>query len=251
MVATFCLRLAFGMIGSLLIIDPAPVPPRFFRVQYLASLGLLTIAGFFLYERLTNVALLLVIFMCVGFMCLAGSVIWHLDESPGGNAINCLTAAGFGVALFVLEPPLGASMLDWWPIADHVCSAALLGTVTSAMLLGHSYLISPSMTIAPLRRMLIAGAVALVLRVILALCGLWFWTAEHPLGNLDVETQMWLTARWFFGILAPLALGWMAWETARIRSTQSATGILYVVVIVCFLGELTSLLLLEKTGSIL
>ena len=32
----------------------------------------------------------------------------------------------------------------------------------------------------------------------------------------------------------------MAWETARIRSTQSATGILYVVTIVCFLGELLS-----------
>jgi hypothetical protein len=43
----------------------------------------------------------------------------------------------------------------------------------------------------------------------------------------------------------------MAWECARIRSTQAATGILYVVVIVTFLGELTSLLLLEKKGYIL
>jgi hypothetical protein len=43
----------------------------------------------------------------------------------------------------------------------------------------------------------------------------------------------------------------MAWETARIRSTQSATGILYVVVILVFLGELTSLLLVEKTRLLL
>jgi hypothetical protein len=43
----------------------------------------------------------------------------------------------------------------------------------------------------------------------------------------------------------------MAWETARIRSTQSATGILYVVVILSFLGELTSQLLREKTGFVL
>jgi hypothetical protein len=43
----------------------------------------------------------------------------------------------------------------------------------------------------------------------------------------------------------------MAWETAKIRSTQSATGILYVVVIVCFLGELTGQLLFDKTGYIL
>ena len=47
----------------------------------------------------------------------------------------------------------------------------------------------------------------------------------------------------WLGFVAPLVLGWMAWQTARIRSTQSATGILYVVVIFCFLGELTSLLL--------
>jgi len=43
----------------------------------------------------------------------------------------------------------------------------------------------------------------------------------------------------------------MALETARIRSTQSATGILYVVVILVFLGELTSQLLGEKTGGLL
>ena len=54
--------------------------------------------------------------------------------------------------------------------------------------------------------------------------------------------------RWGLGFVGPLVLGWMAWETARIRSTQSATGILYVVVIFCFLGELTSQLLLSKTG---
>jgi hypothetical protein len=46
-------------------------------------------------------------------------------------------------------------------------------------------------------------------------------------------------------------LAWMAWETARIRSTQSATGILYVVVIVCFLGDLTSQLLVARTGYVL
>jgi hypothetical protein len=64
---------------------------------------------------------------------------------------------------------------------------------------------------------------------------------------------MWflLLVRWGLGIVAPVVLGWMAWETARIRSTQSATGILYVVVIVCFLGELTSQLLVDKTGFVL
>ncbi len=50
------------------------------------------------------------------------------------------------------------------------------------------------------------------------------------------------------GLILPALLTWMAWETARIRSTQSATGILYVVTIIVFLGELLSMLLAEKTG---
>src|SRR5262249_40285281 len=151
--------------------------------------------------------------------------------------------------LFVIEP--FHDDLNWWHSIDHFASGILLGAAISAMLLGHSYLISPTMTIVPLRRLLVALFAALALRVNLAFIGLWQWTAEQSLANLETETLLWLVTRWLLGLIAPLVLGWMAWETARIRSTQSATGILYVVVIVCFLGELMSLLLLQKTGSIL
>ena len=67
--------------------------------------------------------------------------------------------------------------------------------------------------------------------------------------NVDVdEVTLFLVLRWALGILGPLILGGMAWHTARIRSTQSATGILYVVVIFVFLGELISQLLQTMTG---
>ena len=92
---------------------------------------------------------------------------------------------------------------------------------------------------------------ATLVRMALASAGLWSWTAGHSLGNLEDETVLWLPLRWGLGLVAPLVLGWMAWQTARIRSTQSATGILYVVVILCFLGELTSQVLLGSTGVIL
>src|SRR5262249_37027604 len=57
------------------------------------------------------------------------------------------------------------------------------------------------------------------------------------------DAALWLPLRWGLGFVGPLVLGGMAWQTARMRSTQSATGILYVVVIFCFLGELTAELL--------
>src|SRR5262249_54375253 len=113
-------------------------------------------------------------------------------------------------------------------------------------LVGHFYLIAPAMSLAPLLRLLRALFAAGLVRLAVAGAGLWHWTADPSLVNL--ETALWLVPRWGVGLVGPLALGWMAWEAAKIRSTQSATGILYVAVIFCFLGEMTGLLLLNKTG---
>ena len=41
----------------------------------------------------------------------------------------------------------------------------------------------------------------------------------------------------FFGILGPAAFAYMVRETARMRSTQSATGILYMAMIFVVYGE--------------
>jgi hypothetical protein len=114
--------------------------------------------------------------------------------------------------------------------------------------MGHSYLVAPAMSLSPLLRLLAALAAALGLRVLVAGAALWSWTAGHSLLNLEDENVLWLPLRWGLGFLGPAVLGWMAWQAARIRSTQSATGILYVVVIFCFLGELTSQLLAGSSG---
>jgi hypothetical protein len=107
------------------------------------------------------------------------------------------------------------------------------------------------MSLSPLYRLLGALGAALVARIILACLGLYWWTGRGQASNLETELLLWLGARWIIGLVGPLVLGWLAWETARIRSTRSATGILYVVVILGFLGEITSQLLLDKTGFIL
>ena len=116
----------------------------------------------------------------------------------------------------------------------------------SAMLMGHLYLIAPTMSLSPLFRLLGATAVALLWRMIADGFALWFWTGTHSFSMVGNDTMLWLPVRWLVGFAGPLALVAMAWQTARIRSTQSATGILYVVVILCFLGELTSLLLRDS-----
>src|SRR5258708_880500 len=80
----------------------------------------------------------------------------------------------------------------------------------------------------PLYRLLAAVAVALVLRLGVEACALACWTGRHEPGNLEGDVLLWLPLRWLVGFVAPAVLCWLAYLTARIRSTQSATGILYV-----------------------
>jgi len=87
------------------------------------------------------------------------------------------------------------------------------------------------------------------LRLGFAAAGLWCWTAGRPAGTLTAVTLLWLPLRWGLGLVLPLVLAVLAWRcvTGGVRNTQSATGILYIVVVFCFLGELTGQLLLDVT----
>jgi hypothetical protein len=246
MLAVFCLRLACGLTAALLLLSPAQVNPRFFRVHFLTALGLAAVAAMSLREHADS-ALALALAGALGLTFL-GSVVWLLDGAPGGQTLIFLAAATLTASLWLAEVSAGDAR---WRFVDDLASAALLGTATTAMLIGHSYLIAPAMSLTPLLRLLKAFGICLLARAIMAGLGLWFWTAQSQSSTLETEMLVWLPARWLVGVIVPVVLGWMAWETAKIRSTQSATGILYVLVIVCFLGELTSQLLLDKTGYIL
>jgi hypothetical protein len=243
LLATFCLRLALGMIACLPLLFSAEVQPRFYRTHFLTMLGLLVVAGAFLAEQAgTLLWVLLAADFLFGF---AGAVAFSAERAPGGRTWVVLAATallGTLVQLRADAPTL---------LPDDLTSAALLGSCMTAMLLGHSYLISPTMSLKPLFTLLRALGAAVLLRVGLALFGLWAWTRGPVSGTLEQEVLLWLPVRWALGFVLPLVLGWMAYETARIRSTQSATGILYVVVIFCFLGELTAQLLVDKTGYVL
>jgi hypothetical protein len=56
---------------------------------------------------------------------------------------------------------------------------------------------------------------------------------------------------WFrllWGLVIPLLLAYMALHCARNRSNQSATGILYVLLVGSFIGEITALYITVTTG---
>jgi hypothetical protein len=241
MLATFLLRLACGMIGALLVLSPAQVAPRFYRTQFLTVLGLTVAAGVLLHDA---VGLLLGALVAATLLSFLGSFVWSLEGAPAGRTMIVLDMLVLAAALALVQRFLAPEETAFaGPFVSQLTSAALLGAAMSAMLMGHSYLIAPAMSITPLLRLLQALFAATLLRMLVAGFGVWCWTADAASGNLANDTLLLLPVRWGLGFLGPLILGWMAWESAKIRSTQSATGILYVVVIFCFLGELTGQLL--------
>jgi hypothetical protein len=247
MLPVFCLRLAAGMIACLLLLSPGAaagprpvVNPRFFRTQFLTALGLACLA--LLFARTAGWPVVAAAGAALA-LCFAGSASWSLEGAPGGRALIVLALLALLAGLVLLEPADVPGRPAALAVLGGLTSAGLLGSALSAMLMGHSYLIAPSMSLGPLMRLLAAVAVALGARMAADGLALASWTGGHSLGTLTGDAALWLPVRWLVGFAAPLVLTWMAWQAARIRSTQSATGILYVVVICCSLGELTGLLL--------
>ncbi len=249
MLVLFCLRLAAGLLACLLLLAPAQINPRFYRTHFLVALGLAAVAALMLDREQANSWLWLTLGGGM-VLALAGFLSWSLEGAPLGRSLIVAATLCVGAALVLAEVASEDPGGLRWRLAGDAASAALLGSATTAMLMGHSYLIAPAMSLTPLLRLFGALFAALLLRVALsgAALALWCWTPGHSLVNLGDITVLWLPPRWGLGFLVPLMLGVLAWRTARLRSTQSATGILYAVVVFCFLGELTGQLLQGHTG---
>ena len=114
----------------------------------------------------------------------------------------------------------------------------------TGMLLGHWYLTAPTMSIQPLTTLTLWFGIAAVIRLLFSLLAWLIFSPEYP-GS--VETT-WVALRWIAGIVGPLAVFVMTWRILKYKNTQSATGVLFVGVILTFLGELSALLLYRSLG---
>jgi hypothetical protein len=175
----------------------------------------------------------------------AGAASWLYEKRRAGVAILALVAIT-GLAGAWLAPSPSASsdetsatvVLHW---LDAPTSGLLLGSTIAAMFLGHWYLNTPTMEIAPLERLIQIMGAAAIARAVVCGAGL-----ALKLNEASMPQPAFVALRWLSGIIGALALAVMAWKTLKIPNTQSATGILYVAVIAVFLGELTSQLLFAR-----
>jgi len=130
--------------------------------------------------------------------------------------------------------------------ATDLTSVLLIGAAAGAMILGHWYLVVIDLPILALRRLTLLLVVALVLRSLVvgfALVGplhAGLEDARAVAAGLWSQDGVFVWMRVLFGIVGPFSLIWFIWKTVEVRSTQSATGILYVQLFLVLSGELLS-----------
>jgi hypothetical protein len=120
------------------------------------------------------------------------------------------------------------------------------------MLVGHSYLESGTLSFDVLINACRALGLAIVMRGVLAAATL---AGELPRleawGAADPVLVLLAVVRFAVGIVCAIVLTWMALACARIRSNQSATGILYVVLGFVVIGELIAVYFGIEKGALL
>jgi hypothetical protein len=189
----------------------------------------------------------------LGFVAVAqwGPVSWIRSSLPGAalaGLAGILLLPSTGPRTPLVESPSFASP------ANSLAAAVLLGSVAVAMLLGHWYLVIPGLDIRHLMRLTRLFAASVAIRAIVAVAGI---AASSP-APASFETSVWrlvgLRHGFFFwqrvgiGLVAPAVLAILVERTVRIRSTQSATGLLYVAVVFVLIGELVSRFLAVAAG---
>jgi hypothetical protein len=109
--------------------------------------------------------------------------------------------------------------------------ATVLGGVWAAMILGHWYLVTPRLPEAPLVRFARWLGLALALQLVLFV--VWLGLGAGPAGTpafaaLVGDWALFVWLRLLVGLVFPLVVSWAAIQTARSRSMESATGLLYI-----------------------
>jgi hypothetical protein len=174
---------------------------------------------------------------------------WRRLQRP-----TLLAALAAGAAVLWFGAPADARPLV---VLVGLSSALLLGGAAAAMTLGHYYLVIVDLPIAALRRLtvfLLAALVARALLVGILLAGPMRVALEDALlvaGGHWSPDGIFVWMRVLFGIVGPLSLSYFIWKTVEIRSTQSATGILYVQFFLVLAGELLAQHLRVAAGLIL
>lgn len=265
---TFLILLAGGVMAAAAVSDPKLVTLHWLRLAGIVALVMagLGLCFYFVFPAETE-ALTTPRYERVQVGLLLATGVAILGQLAFVQVAWRRTQRGLALAAFVLAVLAGANLLHEMAIvrgsADNFPPKGLgigLQTITCAgvalmcglglmdMLLGHAYLTASRMTISPFRRLNLALAAVLALRVVSAVGLALLLHRWRPVEMLWGIYGLYVLTRWLVGLGVPAVFVYMAHDCVKRRSTQSATGILYVAGVLIFIGEIVALYLARETG---
>lgn len=263
---TFLILLAGGVMLAAAVSDPAAVTLHWLRLAGIIALSVGSLAVFFhfqrepveslpaFYRRMQTgllFATLTTVMAQLAFAQVArrrmqralAAAAFGLSILAGANVVHGLmTPAGVAVRF----PPKALSI----SLQAATCAgvAAMSGLALMDMLLGHAYLTASKMTMAPFRRLNLALACVIGVRIVVSAAGVWLLNHWRPVEMLWGIYGLYILTRWMVGLAVPAVFVYMAHVCIRLRNNQAATGILYVAGVLIFIGEIVALYLVRETG---
>ena len=240
------LQFAAGSLLATFLTDRrAETTPGFLRLAAVTALGgallaWLLVGGAEAGERALALGLLLLTLAYTGLQ-FGGA---RSPRLAVGGAATLLGLAGLLVAAAARPSPvLGPA----WTAFASFASALALGTATTALLLGHWYLMTPRLSAQPLRRLCDLAIIALVVLTAVA-----FWyvgtypeaAAIGPGGPLVSWIGVLAITLFPLGITVAARVCCREWP--RGRALQAATGLLYIVAALVLTGALAGNMVLLR-----
>jgi hypothetical protein len=251
-------QLGVGMMLTLLFISPREIGNSFFKFASLTAAILLGVTlGFnFLFPSAFRVGQAPLVFLLAAtVLTVAYNRIVDIDKFTAafvllvGAIVAGLLSIGADSLLFTRLMALGG-WENWVLVINHFAATALLGSVMLTMVFGHWYLVIPRLSIEPLMKLTKVLMGAIGIRIITIVVTLIMLQIERGpslsavLSELVFRQGLFFWPRLIFGVLVPIVLTAMIWNTVQLRHTQAATGLLYLAVVALLFGEFFSKFLL-------
>jgi hypothetical protein len=251
----FLTRLGVGIALTLAFVS-REAGVKFFRFNAGLAAILLVVALALRHEGAQGVALAIAAAAVVVYWATVGRALARVRPAIVAIGVAAgVTAVVLDALAMTAARPLSVQALA---VVSVLSSAALLGGACTAMILGHWYLVIPSLEVRHLQSIVKWHIVSMAVRIVVVAAVVYAAVALWPAAVAEgaPSFRRYITSidgiffwqRVLFGLAAPSLLAYLTWETAKIRSTQSATGILYVDFFTIVVGEVLAGYLLLATG---
>lgn len=253
LITTFLFSLAWGLSLYTPLVNTQVTGVGFLKLCLKITLGsLFLLLAFFIAANLDPLApLMLIFYTLLALSCLTFYI--HQDKkSKFMWVIFFISQFLFWLLFNRLALLFSTSHFPLFQYLHLLSSCLFLGLITFAMILGHWYLVTPKLSEKPLIYASYLIWFFIFLKVVMTAYTYFtnpqYFMEQTELAEGYMFNWLLLSMRVLWGYVVIGVMSYFSYRLIKMRSIQSATGILYVMTFFVFIGELISTYLFFKHG---